>query len=192
MAENMDIDLLDLLEREDIPTDYQTTQEAMSALGKLATKIDSLNREEEELQEQLKRVAAEKRVLVEEVMPSLMTSNGITSLKLDDGRSISYKEEYFAHISEDKKPYAFQWFEDHGLADIIKNKYEISFTRGQSEEAEKFERLIAESGNPYTNKRDVHPSTLKSVVNRLIAEGEMPPQDIFGIYQKRSVVIRNN
>lgn len=187
----MENDLLDFLEaKQDEPTGLVKTQETMSAIADLIDKIAELEQEEARLIEEQKRVAAEKRVLVEEVVPSLMQENGFSALTLDDGRKLSYKEEYFAHISEANTYAAMAWLRANGLADIIKNEYKIAFTAKQADKAEQFESLLKMSGNVYTNKQGVHPLTLKSMVNKYIADGNMPPQDIFGIYQKKSVVIK--
>lgn len=187
----MENDLLEFLETHEDKPSLVKTQETMSAIADLIDKIDALEKEENRLYEEQKKIAAEKRVLVEEVVPSLMQENGFTSLTLDDGRKLTYKEEYFAHISEANTHAAMTWLRANGLADIIKNEYKIAFTAKQADKAEQFESLLKMSGNMYTNKQGVHPSTLKSMVNKYIADGNMPPQDVFGIYQKKSVVIKN-
>lgn len=185
----MDNEILDLLEQgvNDTPAN---PREVLSALAELVDKLDELDKEEARLTEAANKVAAERRVLVEEIIPSLMTENGFTSVTLDDGRKLSYKEEYFAHISKANTPAAMAWLRANGLADIIKNEYKISFSANQTDKAQQFESLLKMSGNEYTNNQAVHPSTLKSMVNRFIAEGNMPPQDIFGIYQKKTATVK--
>ena len=185
----MENDILDLLEAHTDETPANMA-EVMSALADLVSQLESIEAEQERLEEQQKKLAARKRNLVEEVIPSLMTENGFKSVTLDDGRKLSYKEEYFAHISEANTPAAMAWLKANGLGEIIKNKYQIEFSATDNDKAAQFESLLKMSGNPYTNKQGVHPSTLKAVVNRFIAEGTMPPQDVFGIYQKKTASVK--
>lgn len=185
----MENELLDLLEQ-GVNDATANPQEVLSALAELVDKLDELDKEEARLTEEANKVAAERRVLVEEIIPSLMTENGFTSVTLNDGRKLSYKEEYFAHISNANTQAAMAWLRANGLSDIIKNEYKITFSANQSEKAQQFESLLKMSGNEYVNKQAVHPSTLKSMVNKFIAEGNMPPQDIFGIYQKKTASVK--
>lgn len=185
----MEDSILDLLEAhtEETPANLP---EVMSALADLVDRLERIEAAQERLEEQQKQLADKKRHLVEEVIPSLMTENGFKSVTLDDGRKLAYKEEYFAHISEANTPLAMAWLKANGLGEIIKNKYQIEFSSTENDKAMQFESLLKMSGNAYTNKQGVHPSTLKSVINKFIAEGTMPPQDLFGIYQKKTATVK--
>lgn len=178
--------LLGSLEQEDVNEIKQVT----SAIGVLMERLDELNAEEQKLTDELDSIKEQKRTLVEELIPEFMTNNGLSEIKLADGRKLSYKEEYFTHVSEANKPKAWAWFREHGFEDIIKSRFNIVYTAGQTDKVLQCKEVLAEHNIDYTVKEDVHSSTLKSVVNRLIADGNMPPQDLFGIYQKKSAVVK--
>lgn len=167
-----------------------TPQEVMSALALMVTKLENLNIDIERAEEALAELQKEKRTLVEDTIPSFMTANGITEIKLDDGRKLSYKEEYHTHVSEANKPRAWAWLRENGLADIIKSKFDVTYTAGQTEKAEALRTLLNDNHILFTCKEDVHPQTLKATVKGLIADGNMPPQDIFGIYQQKTAVVK--
>lgn len=167
-----------------------TPQEVMSALALMVTKLEGINIDIEAAEETLAELQKEKRALVEDTIPSFMTANGITEIKLDDGRKLSYKEEYHTHVSEVNKPRAWAWLRENGLADIIKSKFDVTYTAGQTEKAEALRTLLNDNHILFTCKEDVHPQTLKATVKGLIADGNMPPQDIFGIYQQKTAVIK--
>ena len=170
--------------------DVSPLQETMTALALMVTKLENLNIDIAKAEETLEELQKEKRVLVEDTIPSFMTANGITEVKLDDGRKLSYKEEYHTHVSEANKPRAWAWLRENGLADIIKSKFDVTYTAGQAEKAEALRTLLHDNHILFTCKEDVHPQTLKATVKGLIADGNMPPQDIFGIYQQKTAVIK--
>lgn len=186
----MDNEQLELLTSALADTDVEEVGNVTSALATLVARVDELNTVSENLQNRLNEIEKEKRNILEELIPSVMLSQNISEIKLLDGRKLVYKEEYFASVTEAKKPAAWAWFRANGLADIIKNKFEVVYTAGQAEDAANFKKLLDVAEVAYTCKEDVHSSTLKSTVNKLIADGNMPPQDIFGIYQKKTAVVK--
>lgn len=182
--------LLNAMSKENEAT--EEAKQITSAVGLLMQRLDELNAEEERLNTELKDIQDQKKTLVEEMIPSFMINNGLSEIKLSDGRKLSYKEEYFTHVSEANKPAAWDWFRANGFEDIIKSKFDIVYTAGQTDLVSHCKEVLAENGIDYSCKEDVHSSTLKSVVNRLIADGNMPPQDLFGIYQKKTAVVKKS
>lgn len=183
-------DITALLEEAAEAETFADVKDVMQSLDILVKKVDSINKAKKDLEDKLAEVEKERQQLVEVTIPSILSANGIETIKLTDGRTLSYKEEYFVSISNANKEAAMKWFEGCGLADIIKNEVKVSFPAGEEDKAHQLEEMLSRSNIPYTNKRDVHPSTLKSVVNNLIKEGQMPPQDIFSIYQKRIAKVK--
>lgn len=183
-------DITALLEEAAENESFADIKDVMKSLDILVSKVDSINKAKQELEDRLAEVEKERLKLIEVTIPSILTANGIETIKLTDGRTLSYKEEYFVNISAANKEAAMNWFESCGLSDIIKNEVKVSFPAGEDDKANQLGEMLSRSGIPYTQKRDVHSSTLKSVVNNLIKEGQMPPQDIFSIYQKRTAKVK--
>ena len=56
-----------------------------------------------------------------EVIPTLLSEMGLSSLKLADGSAVDVKPYYSANISLKNRESAFSWLRKNGLGDIIKN-----------------------------------------------------------------------
>ena len=63
------------------------------------------------------------------VIPELLAEQGLTSIKLSDGSSVSVKKEYRCTLPKDdsKREQCYKWLRDNQLGDIIKNNVSVSF-----------------------------------------------------------------
>ena len=66
-----------------------------------------------------------------EVIPEIMESMKLKTLKLQDGSAIEVKEVYSATIPVANREGAYQWLRDNDLGDLIKNEITVSFGRGE-------------------------------------------------------------
>ena len=57
-----------------------------------------------------------------EVIPTLLSEMGLSSLKLADGSAVDVKPYYSASISVANKEKAYSWLRTNGLGDIIKER----------------------------------------------------------------------
>ena len=90
-------------------------------ISQACTKLTSQNKKVEDLQNLLKEEQEEARRLSEEVIPTLMQQAGVSSIKLEDGSSVTVSPYYYAKIPEDKKHDAYSWLRDNNFGDLIKN-----------------------------------------------------------------------
>ena len=79
---------------------------------------DQIKTEEESLKDKkkdLERISGE-------VIPTLLSEMGLSSLKLADGSAVDVKPYYAANISLRNREEAYNWLRSNGLGDIIKMK----------------------------------------------------------------------
>ena len=70
-----------------------------------------------------------------EVIPEIMESMKLKTLKLQDGSAIEVKEVYGASILVANRERAYQWLRDNDLGDLIKNEITVSFGYGEDNKA---------------------------------------------------------
>ena len=109
-------------------------------------KLTSQNKIVEKTEDLLKLQQEEARRLSEEVIPTLMQQAGVSSIKLEDGSSVTVSPYYYAKIPEDKKIEAFKWLRDNNHGDLIKNNVSVSFGKGEDSDAVKLKAELEKKG----------------------------------------------
>lgn len=152
----------------------------MAELAKSLVEAQELTKKTEQL---LKDVKERERVLVEETIPGALQELGVKELTLDTGEVISLKQEVYASLTEERKPAAFKWLDEHKFGGMIKTDLTISYAKADYEEAkEKCKELMDEGLSP-TLEQSVHAQTLKAFIKEQIAtvDPKVPfPLDLFG------------
>jgi len=131
----------------------------LGELSKLANEIPNLEAQIEERENELKAAKEKHRIVIEDLIPDLMTQLGISEIKTEDGRSLSVIKQYLAKIPKNKEGEAFSWLNEHGFSSIIKTK------------------VVETTG--------VHHQTLKAFVKEQMELGNEVPQDLFGVFVKQ-------
>jgi len=117
-----------------------------------------------------------------EVIPTLLSEMGLSSLKLADGSAVEVKPYYAANISINNREAAYNWLRENGLGDIIKNNVTVSFGRSEDNKAAEYANLAKSQGYQPTQKLKVEPMTLKALVRERIEKGVDMPMDIFNVF----------
>jgi len=117
-----------------------------------------------------------------EVIPTLLSEMGLSSLKLADGSAVDVKPYYAANISVANREAAYGWLRSNGLGDIIKNDITVSFGRNEDNKAAQYANLARGQGFDPTQKKKVEPMTLKALVRERIENGNDMPMDIFNVF----------
>ena len=117
-----------------------------------------------------------------EVIPTLLSEMGLSSLKLADGSAVDVKPYYAANISVTNREAAYSWLRSNGLGDIIKNDITVSFGRNEDNKAAEYANLARGQGFQPTQKLKVEPMTLKALVRERIEAGKTMPTDIFNVF----------
>ena len=127
-----------------------------------------------------------------EVIPTLLSEMGLSSLKLADGSAVDVKPYYSANISIKNREAAYNWLRSNGLGDIIKNEITVSFGRDEDNKAQQYAVLAQGQGYQPVQKLKVEPMTLKALVRERLESGQEMPSDLFNVFSgNRTKVTRS-
>tara|TARA_R100000541_G_scaffold34403_1_gene42820 strand:+ start:239 stop:769 length:531 start_codon:yes stop_codon:yes gene_type:complete len=144
----------------------------------------------EEKQASLKLTQKELKVLSEEEIPALLSEVGLSEITLTNGKKISTKAFYYGRITEHNQAEAYQWLQDNGHGDIIKNVVSVSFGRDEDVNAEKLLSNLQDNGYTTNGKKWVEPMTLKAFIREQVESGNDLPLETFNVYigQKTRII----
>ena len=120
------------------------------------------------------------------VIPELLAEQGLTSIKLADGSSVSVKKEYRCTLPKDdsRREQCYKWLRDNQLGDIIKNNVSVTFGRGEDDKAKQLLDLAVANGFEPSQKSDVSWNTLTALFRERIESGLDMPSDVFSTWIK--------
>ena len=118
-----------------------------------------------------------------EVIPEIMESMKLKTLKLQDGSAIEVKEVYSATIPVANRESAYQWLRDNDLGDLIKNEITVSFGRGEDDKATQYASLAEGQGYQPQQKLKVEPMTLKALYRERAESGQDLPSEHFNLFK---------
>ena len=166
---------------EDVANIDQTGLESVAELLREQLRLESVI---ENTEEQLKGYKEHLRKLSGEVIPGKMAELGMTSTTMYDGSKVDVVEDIHVSIPKDpqKSSACYEWLEDNGLGDIIKNQVGISFGKGESNMATHLQETIKEMGLIPEVKASVHAGTLKATIKKWHEEGKSLPEELFFLH----------
>ena len=159
-----------------------TRTKEIRSLSDQVLKLRDLENEVKADEETLKTKQKEIDRISQEVIPTMLSEMGLSSLKLADGSAVDVKPFYSASISIKNREAAYKWLRDNGLGDIIKNDITVSFGRHEDNKAVDYANLAKSQGFEPTQKLKVEPMTLKALVRERIEAGKEMPMDIFNVF----------
>ena len=169
----------------DFEKDQTEVLDRTENIKSLASQVKSLKELEDELkadEESLKNKKKEIERISGEVIPTMLSEMGLSSLKLADGSAVDVKPYYAANISIANREAAYGWLRSNGLGDIIKNDITVSFGRNEDNKAAQYANLARGQGFEPTQKLKVEPMTLKALVRERIEAGKDMPMDTFNVF----------
>jgi len=177
----------------DFEKDQTEVLDRTENIKSLASQVKSLKELEDELkadEESLKNKKKEIERISGEVIPTMLSEMGLSSLKLADGSAVDVKPYYTANISIANREAAYGWLRSNGLGDIIKNDITVSFGRNEDNKAAQYANLAKGQGFQPTQKLKVEPMTLKALVRERIENGKEMPTDIFNVFVGNRTTIK--
>ena len=159
--------------------DRTTNLKSLANQVKILRELEDQVKNEEELLKDKKRDIEK---ISGEIIPTLLSEMGLSSLKLADGSAVEVKPYYAANISIKNREAAYNWLRENGLGDIIKNDVTVSFGRNEDNKAAEYANLAKSQGFQPTQKLKVEPMTLKALVRERIEKGVEMPMDIFNVF----------
>ena len=154
---------------------------------KLKSLQDDIDRAEEHV-DNLKKMADD---ISSRVIPELLAEQGLSSLKLADGSSVTVKREYRCTLpkEDERRQSAYNWLRENGLGDIIKNNVSVTFGRGEDDKAQRLLDLAASNGFEPNQKSDVAWNTLTALFQERVESGLDMPSDVFSTWIKDTTKI---
>ena len=173
---------------EDVKT--EVSEVSLKTLTDKANKMVELEELVEEKQASLKATQKELKVLSEEDIPALLSEVGLSEITLTNGQKISTNAYYYGRITEHNQQEAFEWLQDNGHGDIIKNVISVSFGRDEDVNAEKLLSNLQDNGYSTNGKKWVEPMTLKAFIREQVESGNDLPLETFNVYvgQKTRII----
>ena len=149
---------------------------------------DEIKKDEERLSH--KKAQADK--LSQQVIPEIMDSMKLKTMKLKDGSAIEVKEIYSATIPLDKREGAFNWLRNNDLGDLIKNEITVSFGRNEDNKASEYANLAESNGYQPVQKLKVEPMTLKALYRERVEKELDLPSEHFNLFKGNKTKITRN
>ena len=177
----------------DFEKDQEQVLDRTTNINKLADKIKELQAIEKAIELDEKQIKEKKKhleYLSGEIIPTMLSEMGLSSLKLQDGSSVEVKTNYSATITQANKEAAFNWLRENGLGDIIKNEISVSFGRNEDNKAADYANLARGQGLEPQQKLKVEPMTLKALLRERIEAGKEMPTEIFNIFVGNKTTIK--
>jgi hypothetical protein len=170
---------------EQMEKDQTEVIDKTSNIKSLADEVKKLRAMEDlikTMEEALKNKKKDLERVSGEIIPTLLSEMGLSSLKLADGSAVDVKPYYSATISIANREKAYNWLRLNGLGDIIKNEISVSFGRNEDTKAAEYADLAKGHGYQPTQKLKVEPMTLKALVRERVEAGKEMPTDIFNVF----------
>ena len=161
------------------------TEHESQELRELCERLVQLRDLEELATDTLKSIKAAYRKYAKELVPDAMDELGMQSLTTSNGVDITISDDLHVHISEAKKPEAFNWLRDNNHEDIIKNQVVVSFNKNEDNVAGAFYSDAVSGGHDVQRKETVHNGTLRAFVREMRNKGIQVPIETFGVYEGR-------
>ena len=177
----------------DFEKDQEQVIDKTSNINKLADKIKEMQALQQQLEIQEDAIKQKKKDIEHisgEVIPTMLSEMGLSSLKLQDGSSVEVKTNYSATITQANKEAAFNWLRENGLSDIIKNEISVSFGRNEDNKAADYAELAKGQGLEPVQKLKVEPMTLKALVRERIEAGKDMPTELFNVFIGNKTTIK--
>lgn len=147
----------------DIERGYNQAQEAADKLKALLTDIN------------------------EQDIPELMRELEISKLTLNDGSSLSFKDDFRASVRSSREEDAVVWLEKENADGIVKTVIKISYSKGEralaEKHAERIRKIVSTTKLPraVSVDYDIHAQTLAAFVRERAEHGEELPEECFNV-----------
>ena len=167
------------------------TVEAFKRLDELIREMAEAERASEESAAKAKKDAEIVRRYEEELIPAAMDAIGQKECTTLSGRHIKVVEDMSHSLAAERKEEGFRWLEENGHGGIIRQELVVNLAKGQNDLAARVIELLQKS-HPNLNlsqRRDVAPATLKSLLKTLMQSGVLVPLETFKIRKFRKAKI---
>lgn len=166
------------------------TNTELAEISKLAKQQQDLERLVSHIENELATAKENLRKIAEIALPEAMAQVGMKTFALEDGASISIKEEVYPSIRVDHINSAVKWLESIKCGGSVKDEIKISLGTGELEKAKQIIAFAKGLGCSPSEKLGVNAQTLKALVKEQRAKGVVFPEEYFSIADKKFAIIK--
>lgn len=160
---------------DDIPEEH-TNDATIKELSSYVVLLEEKRAKIAELEEEISKIKKEENDLSENTIPNFLLLNGLSSLKMADGKEITVEEDLRISLPKEdfsKRSEALKFIESvPGGNNIIKNEIIVDFPKEKTENDIARENALKDylktQHVDFEEKKDIHAQTLKSFFKELI------------------------
>jgi hypothetical protein len=175
--------------RADAPS--QVAQTEPEKLSDEIKKLQDLQQEIQNHKDRIKDLEDSEKYLSQVVIPDMMNSMNLKTMKLKDGSEIEVSNKFFANALAAKKAEAYQWLRENGLGNIVKNEITVRFGKDEDTKAQQYATLARGQGYEPEQKVSVHAGTLRVALEDLHTRGGQIPSEYFSTFAGYQTKITN-
>lgn len=130
-------------------------------------------------------------MLITKTIPEFMMNEGVKTISLTDGTEVRVKDDIKAGLPKDeaKRAAALAWLRENGHDALITRDIEVSFKRGQDNQAGDLVALLTDRGLAFTDHEGIHPQSYAAWARERMGSGDILPMDVLGLFEYRKAVI---
>ncbi len=168
------------------------TKSALQNISTFASRALELQAQIEQAEAYLKGLKDELQLIEEGNLPSVMQECGLIEFKLSDGSKITIRPAFQGGIVKedlDKRRVQIDWVAENGGKSLIKDSFDIVFSKNEYEQAQQVKKLLDLNAVPYKESETVHAASLGAFIKEKISNGEVVPLEELGwrYFQKATI-----
>jgi len=175
--------------RADAPS--QVTQTDPEKLSEEIKKLQDIQEQIQNYHDRIKDLKESEAYYSEVVIPDMMNTMNLKTMKLKDGSEIEISNKFFATALAEKRPEAYQWLRENGLGNIVKNEITVRFGKDEDNKATQYATLAKGQGYEPEQKVAVNAGTLRVALRDLHERGGKIPSEYFSTFAGYQTKITN-
>lgn len=142
-----------------------------------------------QLKEDLKAAQEREAEIGEHELPEMLEAVGMSSITTSTGVTIQVKETVYAKIANKNAFAAYKWLDENGHGGSVKRQVIVPFEYDDEEAAEALYDQLLEEFPDVDTKKNIHHSTLRSLMADLIEAEVDFPRELFGVFVRKEAKI---
>jgi hypothetical protein len=158
------------------------SEDQLNSISVWASKAIELQAEIDQIEEYLKVLNKTLSMIEEVELPNALLAANMLEFKMVDGGKITIRDVIQGSFSKDPtiRQFIFDWVIKAGGQEIIKDHFEVNYTRGQYKDAVELRHLLQDNHINFDEFENIHTGTLQAFLHEKIRENTMPPFDKMG------------
>lgn len=168
------------------------SEQHLNSISVWATKALELKAHIEQVEEHLKNLNKELSIIETINLPQVLTEAGIEEFSMRNGAKIVMKDIIRNGLSKEpaQRQLTFDWVTDNGGKEIIKDHFEIDYSKGQYDDAIRLRHILQEHRIHFDEFESIHAMTLWAFLKEKLREGVRAPFEDMGLYYGRHADVK--